>query len=250
MRTYERQVKITDKVEIVELNKCIAVNSDINSQLKNDNFFISYKDAGSWNKDPYKLHSVEKKYLYFNDEFWNLASKVGLSNNKLWDLFPNCIVKPMDAIKLSDFDENKVVWFDGASHLLYNIDAVNPISMPYHLDYIGGITNENFDLVKAQKILANNPNVSLITPTKIPYYNAEPGRSAALDFIVRLPQETHDMLCNYYRDVIKAQYWSVEVRRSLVWRPWLENNHGYDLDVLGLKECYVERKSEIEEEDY
>lgn len=251
MNTFERKIEILDRVEIVELNDCMAVNSDIKSQLRNEEFFVSKKDAKDWNKDPYKLNTVAKKYLYFNDEFWNLANKVGLSNNKLWDLFPGCIVRPMDAIKLSDFSEDKVIWFDTSSHLLYNIDAKNPISMPYRMDYIGGLTNDCYDLKKAQKVLSENPNVIWISSSAIPRYNAERGRDAALEFIVRLPQETHDMLCEYYRDVVKAPFWTVRVKEAIVWRPWLDNNHGYNLDVLGLKECYVEKENkDHQEEEY
>lgn len=243
MRTYERKVQITDKVEIIELNKCIAVKADIKSQLKNDEFFVSHEDAGLWTKNPYKLVDVKKKYLYFSDKFWKLANSAGLSNSKLWDLFPNCIIKPSEAVELEDFDEDKVVWFDVSSHLLYKLGATNPVSMPYHKDYIGGITDQDFDLKKVKEILSKNPNVIKSEITEIPYYNRDSGYQA-LDFVVRLPQETHDSLCNYLRDVKKQEFWMVRIKEMLVWRPYYDEYYGKDIntDLLGIKDCYIGKR--------
>ena len=64
------------------------------------------------------------------------------------------------------------------------------------MDYITGrVDNGSYDLNKAMKILRSNSCVRNIEEIDIPYYNAEEGRTKAIEFTVLLPQNIHDGLC-------------------------------------------------------
>lgn len=250
MASFKREVILKDEVEVIELSKCLAVSLDIKSESIKGDFFVDKKDAVGWGKNPYELTEIKKKYYYYGDKFWAQINKSGFyGNDEIWKLLDSDKINPMDAIKLPDFNEDNLTWFDGASYLLYRLGEINPISLPYHRDYIGGIDNGEYNLEKVLKVLKENPNISQIKEIRIPYYNQDSGKTRAIEFVVKLPQETHDVFCNHYRDVRKEKFWTVRIKDCIVWRPWHKEAYGADFDVLGIKDCYDKKECENEDEE-
>ena len=238
MKTYERKVEFTDTVGVVELKNCYAVKSSLPSIDKIYELFISKRDAHKLNYDHFRYHETERHYLYHSGKFGDILNKYGMGHNEAYEAFREH-KSPIEVAQDPDFDEDDLLWCDFNSHLLYKLDAKNPTSFPYHCSYIGGVENKSFDLKKAEKILAINPNVSKLSLIEIPYYNKEPGKTHALEFYYRYPQDVYELAVEYFRDELKQQYWSSELQREIIWHPY---NRTKDIfDHLNLKDCYIGR---------
>lgn len=222
MRTFERQLTIYDKVEIIELTKCIAFNFDVKSQLKNTSFFISKKDLPeNWEQKVFSLFDHDKKYSYFDDEFWKSMLRLGVP--EALDIYHSSIINTIEAINMSDFDENKVIYVDGRTHQIYNMDLEYPISLPYRITGVMGIHRDYFNVGKTKEILSNNPYILWMEEHTI-----------GLDISIRLPQDVHDKIA----DMCKrngGQNWSSRIKENIIYRPYNK------LDILGLKSCYIDQ---------
>jgi len=245
-KTFKRDTIHTDTVEYKVLDDCVAISINLHKALKPLEFFASRSD---WDKSVEKYKEdlvaaalgIKKEYVYYETKFWEKFNIKGFSYPEIWEDLGNIVVSPFNAIRRKTFDASKLVWFYGDAHLFYGLDTKNPLSTPYRVDYIGGVTNGDFDLRKAETILKANPNVWAVELIDIPYYNCFDGRSVAVEFMVRLPQDTYNQVCEYFRDTMKEEFWTCRVKDVLVYRPYWNDlvNVPFDIDILGLKEAYI-----------
>ncbi|KKK71219.1 hypothetical protein LCGC14_2916140, partial [marine sediment metagenome] len=193
---------------------------------------------------------IKKRCIYLKPAFWKKFDKMGFGYNKAFDDVYNMQESPLKVIKRKNFDTKKLVWFDGIADSFYALDEKNPMSIPYRISYIGGITNEYFDLNKVEKILKANPYVWDIKNIAIPYYNCSRNCNVAVEFMVRLPQDTHDKICEYFKNTVKAIHWTCAVKNQFVYRPYFEGmkDAPFDVDVLGIREAF--RDANENEDDY
>ena len=136
----------------------------------------------------------------------------------------------LKALRDPFFDPQRLFYPWRDAHLLYKFREEYPLSPTYDVGYIGGVTERDYDLDKAQKILRNDSRVSNVRLMEIPYYNQNPECKKACAFSVRLLQEEHDKLVHYYRDEKKEEFWSCRVKDSLATSYFLA-----PFDVLGLQ---------------
>lgn len=240
--SFERTRTYEDRLDIVTLDTSVAIDYRP-GEMSHQSFFVpldEFKKAREKEKKKNIFHvalSIENKYYWFSNEFWDLVDKEGFATShksNIWELLDSPI-RSLDAINLNNFNEENLARFDGSANLLYKLGNKNPFSIPYYISYISGVTNKEFDLNKAEVVLRESPYVSRINKIEIPYYNRDAG-NYAIEFFIRLPQNIYDKLCGYYRDEKKAKYWSVDVHDALVWKSWIENE-SIDMDFIGLKGC-------------
>jgi len=145
-------------------------------------------------------------------------------------LIDMCDVNCIKLLLSSDFKKSLVLRYDSSNHLFYKIGSNIPMSMPYHISYIGGVTNGNFDLSVAKRILEKHPWVSNVNHIDIPYYNAEKDCDEAIEFAATLPQRKLNQIVTLLRDDLKIEYWSSRLKDVF------SNFFLYDdcPDVLGL----------------
>jgi hypothetical protein len=125
---------------------------------------------------------------------------------------------------------DKVLWINDNDFMVYQIDAKYPLSMPIHIDYIEGVTEEYYDLDKARQILRKSPYVSNIEEIEIPYYNQTDDCKKAIEFSVYLPQYIYEKLIKLCKKQNK-KYWSCKLEENLI-EIWNKN-----LGILGLREA-------------
>lgn len=70
---------------------------------------------------------------------------------------------------------------------IYRINSSYPIPMWRNKDYVGGITNGDFDLEKAKKVLEKQSWTRNVKIENIPHYNAYNGRTQGINFDYKLP---------------------------------------------------------------
>lgn len=235
---FKKKVVYHDFIEYEVSKKCVAVSlwrtgfkkkrvSYFVSRVEWDKAVIKYKD------DLIRAANSLESYDYYKSKAWDEFDKDGYFFND-YDKYD-----PLDIIKSKEFDIRKVVRLDYSSHLIYSIGNINPITRVYNFDYISGnITNRDFDLKKAKKILDDHNLVSNVKIISIPYYNAEDGRDQAIEFSVKLPQSKFNKLCNYFRDIRKAKFWTCRVKDSIVYRGY-GSEAPYKNNILGLKKAYI-----------
>jgi len=238
--SFKRTGIYEDELDIITLDKSVLIDYRP-GEMNHQSFFVSleeFKKAREEKEDIFHaIFGTKNKYYWFSDELWNVIDEVGFAmSNKsdIWELLGSPI-ESLDAINLDNFNEENLARCDGSANLIYKLGNKNPLSIPYHIGYISGVTNKEFDLNKAEVVLKKSPYVSRINKIEIPYYNRGCG-SHAIEFFIRLPQNIYDKLCEYYRDEKKTKYWSVNVRDALVWKSWIENE-SIDIDFVGLKDC-------------
>lgn len=213
------------KLEIDIKDGVIAVKSD-------SNFFLSEKEVGNnLNYDFLTNHNLRRTYLYYEGADLEDRFKEELSA----DYIVNDRLVKKDSIALirsKQFSKDNLIWHNSYDGLYYKFESDMPLTKPYHISYIGGITNETYDLKKAYEILSNNTWVSDIEKIDIPYYNATEESNKAIEFTVKLPQSEYDKLVKYYRDIKQEKYWSTRLREALA-SSW----QIMPLDILGLSKA-------------
>lgn len=241
-----------DEIKIVKLKKTIMIySSTIGNENSKTSFFAlknDYRKALRKSKgNIFKaIGKIKNRYQCYSEEILNAINYYGF-NKKLpnesdtlkmiWE--DKHIIDPILAIKLSDFDENKLGYFYSDANLMYTVKSgKNPLSIPYYINYINGVTNENFNLKQALGILKASSYVFDIKEIQIPYYNATSYCNKAIEFRVKLSQNTYNKLCEYYRDIKAGKYWTCCVEDAMVWREYYEDAD-IDLDFIGLKSCYI-----------
>lgn len=246
-KTFKRDRVLTDTVKYEVLAKCVAISLEPDSCPEPIRFFASRKD---WNAGVKKhkdnlvavAQSIQRHYIYLEDKFWKKFDQFGFAyQDGINDVY-EMQVDPFKAIKRKTFDIDKLVWFDHSSHLLYDLDSDLPRSIPYRVGYIGGITNEYFNLSEAEEILRANPDVWNIRKISIPYYNCSKSCNMALEFTVKLPQHKYTRICKYFKSVKNFGHWTCQVKDFFTYRPHWKDSKGipYGGDVLGLKKTYSE----------
>jgi hypothetical protein len=139
----------------------------------------------------------------------------------------------IDYISSKEYDKKKLIRFKSYDHTFYRLGEENPISMPYHINYIGGVSNGCFDLDIAEEILRKNEYVSNVERINIPYYNSEKGNDTAIEFAVRLPQSKFNKI---YSALNGEEYFNMKdvFSNFYVYK-------GYP-DVLKLKKALLSKK--------
>jgi len=236
----ERLTKVLDTIEYFVKNEIVAVNiyQRINNNKRKvvESFFI---DENSFPKNTTKLFDYDdKKYVYFTKpEIKRLTILIDDRDEKLYSMFKK--VEKQDAIKAlrqKNMNKSNLVFIDWSSHTVYNMESDMPLSCSRRYGYIGGLTNEHFDLIKALKILKKSKFVSNIEKIDIPYYNAK-HNDKAIEFICHLPQEIYDKMVKYYRDEKKEEFWMLKARECIAGHYLRES----PFDPLGLKEAMISR---------
>jgi hypothetical protein len=248
MPVYKKEIRYIDTVKYKEFDTCVAV--ELNHHIKgNCGFFMSCKEwddkSQEYNNNLIEVAlNVKRPYVYHKQEFWKRFRKEGLTSQEGLRSFWNMQIKPFNAIKNKLFSPCDLVWIDRGSDLLYKLDAEYPMTQPYWVGYIGGLTNEYFDLEKAEKILRSNSNVWKIRKISIPYYNREDDCTHVVEFFTKIPQDIYDQVCKYWRD--RDKYWTVRVKEMLPLKPWVAEameDAPFDPDILGLKEAWKKNNS-------
>lgn len=234
---------------IIERKKIIIDKLEYNYVGDKPNIFIIVGEIGksrsTWicsNKDFIKAtkknpekHIIDilldlDRYYYLTDlEYKKFIKNIGYE--KELNIFYNAEKK--DLFKVKTFDLSKIMRVTWENHLFYNLDNKYPIALPYRIDYIGGVTNEYFDLDIAKKILEKHSYVSELKLIDIPYYNWDENHNKALEFVITLPQDEYNKLVHYWRDIKKNEFWSSRVKDSLIYKPYNKTK-----DYLGLKKAY------------
>ena len=211
-KIYNKKVEYNDSVEYELLDDCVAVKIIVRNRPSLNNFFISRKewDTGvkKYKGDLLKLAlGIERKYYYMKPKWWAMFGQEGFYSEKPLEALFSYDSDSFEIINQDSFDSNKLVWFDNYRHLLYKLDSEFPLSIPYGFDYIDGMNNSNFNLDIAGEILKANPNVlNISTKSIIPYFNCSQGITHSIDFTVRLPQDQHDEICEFFKS-IKIMGW-------------------------------------------
>jgi hypothetical protein len=181
---------------------------------------------------------VEERFVAVDPEMFKLVEDdfaEGVQFYKSWGL---SVIKgdAIDFMSSKEFKKKNLIRFKSYDNTFYRLGEELPISMPYYICYIGGVTNGNFDLNVAEKILKKNKYVSNIKKIDIPYYNSERGNDTAVEFSVRLPQKKFDKI---YSDLSKEKFFSMKNIFS--------NFYIYDgyPDILGLKKALLNKKERV-----
>lgn len=118
-------------------------------------------------------------FLYYDDISF-LKSKECLNIGNYWEMIPDpIIVTDWDAFKGFNHVLCIYLYMDGN---IYEINNPQPIKIWRHFDYISGITNDEYDLNKAIKILKNIKDIRNIKIIDIPHYNQDISGTQAIEF--------------------------------------------------------------------
>jgi hypothetical protein len=211
------------------------------------NFFLDLKQVESLGIKSLDLEALRgdtrlRRYFYFDGDIHKLSRGLGatgrVEQDKFWEDHSGYADRnSLKILREKGFDQKNLVFLWSEANLFFRFRGEMPITRPYFIHYIGGVTNSDYDLDKAEKLLKANRWVSEVEHHNIPYYNRDEGRSKALHFVVRLPQKEYDKLVRYYRDEKKEEFWTVRLKDSLS-AAWCLDDH----DVLGLKAALKAKK--------
>jgi len=175
-----RLISMSNGKEVSRDNFFITVDSMKNSQRGANPTIATFSnipvDKRFWLCDPKNFKLVEKDFA-MGIEFYKSLHKSMVECDAI------------DYMNSKQYNKKNLIRFKSYDHTFYRLGEEIPISMPYHIGYIGGITNGDFDLKIAEKIIKKSKYTSNIEVTKIPYYNSEKGRDMAVEFSVCLPQK-------------------------------------------------------------
>jgi hypothetical protein len=218
----KKTVVFEDEVEYATKGNVVAVRIVCNQNGKEkhrESFFVD-KDVVEKRKRG-ELPSAatfmgipeDDRFYYYDPEKFKAVEKCFAYGVQFYQELEDSLVKG-DAIELmdrDDFDKKNVIRFKAYNHTFYRIGSELRISIPYHVGYIGGVTNGRFDLKKAKKILEKCKYVYNIEENDIPYYNADNMNNRAIEFSVKLPQKKHDELLKLVSSgEIKREHMSVK----------------------------------------
>lgn len=241
-KSWERETKICDDVQTTDFDKSVLVEYNLN-HLGEGSYFAEKNPfyALTERVGPYEaVLKTKRRFYQYSDKYWEAFNTSGAS--RAVDIMRDERIDPTETIN-NKFDEDSLVYFWCDDHLMYRMGQRNPISGPYFQDYIGGVTNKEFNLKMAYDILSKNPNVWGIEKTVIPYYNSYGGKTDAIEFFARLPQDTFDKMCDYFRDTKKNQFWSVRLKEAITYKPWIVETYSdapFDFDFFGLKAAAID----------
>jgi len=201
-----RLISISNKKEVNRDNFFITVESMKKSQRgKNptiSTFFNIPEDEKFKLCDPKKFKLVEKDFSEGVQFYKSL-------NDSMVEF------DAIDYMNSKGYKKKNLIRFKSYDHTFYRIGEDIPISMPYHISYIGGVTNGDFNLALAEKILKKNKYVYNVEMEEIPYYNSEAGRDRTVEFSVQLPQKKFNEIYSILsgndrlnmRDIFSSFYW-------------------------------------------
>jgi len=189
--------KLTKKVKVLETRKWnygkyTLVENRTNGKLK-DQHFISNK--------PKKTHPFT--YMAKNATFRTAKTIEDPENFK-------------------DFDTCVCEW-ETMDSWNWTLTDKYPLPSSFRVDYVGGITNEDFDLAEVMQGLQGIRWISKIELIDIPYYNAEYCRNKAIEFTALVDEKLiHYLFDNSKASVVKDEfgYWG-----------WSKEG----LDILGIR---------------
>jgi hypothetical protein len=206
---FSREIKYIEEFELEEGIISCRVTT------KNDIFFISKKQWFAklieW-EDPFTALTQVKHFHIQSPEWWALVSTKGY-HDFVHDL------KPLDYNVHKEWlaREHEMVYVDVGSHLFFDLNF-DLFPRAYKQDYIGGITNEYFDLVMAENILKQGIEKGLIlnySPKIIPSYNANKNKNQSLEFTWILPKDEYNKI---WQDLLAAKDPYPSVRLKEAWQ--------------------------------
>jgi len=221
------------QIETATLGDILAVKIPKILMASSDNdfyFFIDIKSLKDKVLDLNKLVYDSSIRRYYHIDDFNSLKDLIPGTDEFYDQFENSNKQnSLKLLKSKKFSTKNLYYWYSEAHLWYRFRSNNPLTRTYQLDYIGGVTNQDYDLDKAERILKKNKWVSKVKRIEIPYYNQDLDRTSAIEFEVCLPQKVYDKLVKYYRDKIKEEFWTCRIKDALA--------SPYSLvpfDVLGL----------------
>ena len=229
-QSFERKVVIKTQCEIEELGAVIAV------KLGRDHFFVSSKEYHAHMKkhphaNPVTVIERQKLFAYYSKEELKEAF-LSVRNQKYLEIIQLGYTKDsFKVLKEAAANPDRVLWMDRSNHLLYQMDTDMPRPIPFYMDYIKGITNGDFDLDKAYKILSKNPWVSQLERVKIPDYNCDDNRTEGIHCSVLLPKEVWEKLVTMCRKK-DSEFWSCRLDEHLFYKTYIRT------DLLKVKPAY------------
>jgi hypothetical protein len=111
------------------------------------------------------------------------------------------------------FDPDRVVAIEWSDHSFWKLGQEMPLTRPYWIDAIVGVTEEHFDLDKAREILEAHPWVLGVKDDNRRY--GHHGNPQGLHFVLLLPQEEHDKMAIYSNRRSTASASASSVVRSI-----------------------------------
>jgi hypothetical protein len=200
-------------LNLIPLDKSFAVTGDGRS------FYVSKKE---WNnvinkeKDPFKAISKVRKYWLFSEEMINR-----IKVEKFYKGIIDTIHKESENFKLPKTEEeildieSRLFCWQYSDHWVLPLDSETPVSVVMTQHYIGGITNDRFNLKKAESILRDwemKGVVSHIEHVSIPYYNQSRGKDSAIEFCY---QFSDNVLRSRLDALTGAKFLSVALKRVI-----------------------------------
>jgi len=238
LQTIEKTIKY--KTELIEVAPSLVLivnrqNSKIGSYslVERKTLKINKK------KKTYDVKDKERKiWRYYSPEIFDEIKTKHFTEIKNYGFEVNAFKEFKEKGKL---DQRRILWFDRGSHLVYRLGQEVPISGVFIFNYIGGVTNEHFHILKAYKYLEKRKSVIHVEIEDIPYYNRSPGHTKSLSMTVLLPQTVMNKIWN---EVKSDKFPSCRVP-NVIMPKYYEK---YKVDPLGLKK-FQKSKAELEEAD-
>jgi hypothetical protein len=159
-------------------NKYICTESVLNGKLV-DQYWQPVKRPKGYQPDRMIFH-----YYPNPEKFLEQEADINTMN---WKEPDEKSIKLLDNIvDFADFDKLYCLWI-GMDGNIYRIDDEYPIPVWRYQDYISGVTNEYFDLKKAEEVLRSCDFVRNVKWFNIPSYNCTDSCNAAVEFSYKLP---------------------------------------------------------------
>lgn len=211
MQTVSRQVTYTETFDYAEGNSSVLIStpSQIYFIKKSDwTLLHSLKEKRKKEDILFKaiFQNTLKKYYIYDDDYYEKVASEGITQ-RILEITRHGYTFPENWRELED----KMVHFDWNSHLWFDLnDSLMPRA--YVQNYIGGITDQDYNLAKAAEILDYHKKEGIVLSHKvepIPYYNQEKDRNQSISFVWRLPKERYNEIYNSFK---KKDYPSVHLK--------------------------------------
>jgi hypothetical protein len=198
---YENIIDYEKKGSVCAVRVIKLVND---KEVGRDSFFASWGDIKKNQKGKNLTVATfnidrDRQYFLFDPERFKAVEDCFARGVQFYEELNDASIKG-DAIELMQSEEYDPKWlirFKSYDHTFFRLGQDKIMSMPYRVDYIGGVTNGNFDLDRAEEILRKNKYVYNVERIDIPYYNADSGNDRAVEFSVRLTQQKLNNLLKY-----------------------------------------------------
>lgn len=224
MNTQFMKIKSTTKTVVTEKQVITFDNNDficyqtiINGKLT-DQYFTTQNNKKS---HPFTYENKNLQFCYYPD--LSFVNNKEMARNDWHKIIPEpTIINDLE--NFSNFDNLLLIWRDMDGYN-YKITSPYPLSEWYCKDYIGGFTNENFDLKEVEKRLKTFNWVENIEIREIPYYNRDENNTHGIYFEYNPPQEIIKYICDNKNKINSDDFGIFGTLKG-------------GLDIFGLKDLY------------